>query len=736
MEQKRAFPKLKLVYLVIIFVAIGILIGSFVTNVFFGPFIKTLQETFLNFALSQAGKIAYIAEYSVDQIVKNSQEIAFSLGMVDKKSKETDLILSRFLKENPEIREVSVIDFNGQEIKKMSVSRFFSPADLKNLFSSEEFIRASSGETFISTVFISEKAEPYLIIAVPIISWDQRKIIGVLRLESRLQRLWEIIRGMEIGKTGRISVVDAEGNLIADSDPSRVLKTVNLIGLPPVVAAIQGKEFRDLENGRYFNEKGEEVIGVASPIEKLGWGVIVEQDVSEVLGPGKTLRRFFILLILGSIIVICVLFWLVVLISRAVKELEKKYSQLESQKSELYEATKMLVRRDFKLSEVQEKRELELKKLTESRIALMNILEDIEEARKRAEEEKNKTLAVITNFADGILVFDKEDKLSLINPQSEVFFGVKAKDIIGKSISELSSFSILKLLVDLLGGHLATGPKIKKIFRKELRLGKDLILEVSTVFVRREGEKLGSLVILHDVTREKRVEEMKTEFVSLAAHQLRTPLSAIKWTLRMLLDGDLGEITKEQREFIDKTYRSNERMIGLINDLLNVTRIEEGRYLYKPVLANLEPVVQSVINSYQEELERRKIKLEFRKPERKLPEVLIDVGNMEIAIQGLLGNAIRYTRPGGLVTVSLNCSEKEIEVSIKDTGIGIPKDDQKRIFSKFFRAINAIRVETEGSGLGLYITKNIIEAHGGKIWFESEENKGTTFYFTVPIKKT
>jgi signal transduction histidine kinase len=229
---------------------------------------------------------------------------------------------------------------------------------------------------------------------------------------------------------------------------------------------------------------------------------------------------------------------------------------------------------------------------------------------------------------------------------------------------------------------------------------------------------------------------MKTEFVSLAAHQLRTPLSAIKWTLRMLLDGDFGEITEEQRGFIEKTYGSNERMISLINDLLNVTRIEEGRYLYKPVLTQIENVVQFVINSFKEETRRKKIRLEFKKPRKKLPQVKVDVERIRLAINNILDNAIRYTPVGGKVTTFLKCGKKEIELQVQDTGVGIPEDQKERVFTKFFRGANVMRMATEGTGLGLFIAKNIIEAHDGRIWFESEKDKGSVFHFTLPIKKS
>jgi len=375
---------------------------------------------------------------------------------------------------------------------------------------------------------------------------------------------------------------------------------------------------------------------------------------------------------------------------------------------------------------LEEKVKERTKELEESRTALMNILEDVQEARGKAEEERDKTLAIITNFADGLLVFDPENKLSLVNSQAEEFFDVKGKDIIGRPILELSTFPTLEPLVALVG------KEIKGVFRKELLITEKLTLEVSTVPVMSEKEKLGTLVILHDITREKIIEKMKTEFVSIAAHQLRTPLSAIKWTLRMVLDGDFGPITEEQRDFMEKTYSSNERMI---TDLLDVARIEEGRYLYKPILTNLESVVQFVINSYKDEIKRKKLKLEFKKPEKKLPQVTVDVEKIRLAIQNLFDNAIRYTPSGGQVTISLKSGKKEIECSVKDTGVGIPKDQQERVFTKFFRGANVLRMETEGTGLGLFITKNIIEAHGGKIWFESKEGKGSTFYFTLPVEK-
>jgi len=370
----------------------------------------------------------------------------------------------------------------------------------------------------------------------------------------------------------------------------------------------------------------------------------------------------------------------------------------------------------------------ELGKTTE---ALLNMLEDVEGSRERAEEERDRTLAIITSFTDGLLVFDYANNLTLINPQAESFLRTERKKIVGKSVLELTQVPEFEALINLLGREIRT------VFRKELELRDKLVVEVSTIPLVREEKSLGKILILHDITRERAIEKMKTEFVSIAAHQLRTPLSAIKWTLRMLLDGDLGSITESQKEFIEKTYKSNERMISLINDLLNVTRIEEGRYLYKPILTNIEPILEFVVRSYKEVAETKNLKLDFRKPIRKVPMIMADVEKIRLAIQNILDNSMRYTRSGGWVTVSLEHDKKEhkIKISVKDSGVGIPKDQQERVFAKFFRGANVMRMETEGSGLGLFITKNIIEAHGGKIWFESETGKGTTFYITLPVKK-
>ena len=241
---------------------------------------------------------------------------------------------------------------------------------------------------------------------------------------------------------------------------------------------------------------------------------------------------------------------------------------------------------------------------------------------------------------------------------------------------------------------------------------------------------------LQDVKeRDEQVSRMKSEFLSIAAHQLRTPLSASKWVLRMILDGDVGSLKKPQKELLEKGYLVNERMITLVNDLLDIVRIEEGRFDYAFKKGAVSGIIEDVIKETRAVVDKKNVQLTFHKPVHELPEVALDAQKFRLAVSNIIDNAVRYTKADGRVDIELTFHDDEILVIVKDTGIGIPKRWLDRLFTKFFRADNAIKMQTDGSGLGLFIAKNIIEKHGGRIWLESEEGKGTTAYFTIPTKE-
>lgn len=354
-------------------------------------------------------------------------------------------------------------------------------------------------------------------------------------------------------------------------------------------------------------------------------------------------------------------------------------------------------------------------------------------------EEKNRINSIISNFTDPVIVLDKDFKISLINPAAVSILELPIEKL-GKKIATANKFSFSnfksvvgkKFTLEALEDNRVVG----EFPLEEVTLGeedKKVIYKIITAKVIGSDKKnLGTMKIFQDLTREKNLDKLKTEFISIAAHQLRTPLSAIKWVIKMVADGDAGKLNKEQQDLLDRGYKSNERVISLVNDLLNVSRIEEGRFGYSFSKGDFEEVLNIVVADLEKNIAKNHIKLVLDKP-KKLPKIYMDKDRMALVMQNFLENAVKYTPEYGKIEIKIEIKENLMEVEVKDNGVGIPEKDKEKLFTKFFRASNVMRMQTKGTGLGLFIAKNIIEKHNGKIWIESEEGKGTTACFTLPL---
>lgn len=257
-----------------------------------------------------------------------------------------------------------------------------------------------------------------------------------------------------------------------------------------------------------------------------------------------------------------------------------------------------------------------------------------------------------------------------------------------------------------------------------------------------QQERSGKMLIRRDLEltraneRLQQLDQMKTDFVTVATHQLRTPLSAVKWTLSMLLKGDVGALTNEQRTFLMKAYESNDRMTELLNNMLLADQVESDKFKPEIVMTDVTDLLDNVLIELQLIAKAKQVSIVKEMGENKKLFALIDSRLMRAILQNLIENAVKYTKTGGTVKVHLEeIAGVSIRIAVADSGIGMSTDQQKNIFTRFYRASNAVRMVPNGSGLGLFIVKRIVEKSRGRIWFESTENVGSTFFVELPVAK-
>lgn len=353
--------------------------------------------------------------------------------------------------------------------------------------------------------------------------------------------------------------------------------------------------------------------------------------------------------------------------------------------------------------------------------------------------ERSELKEILMNLEDALIVYDKEFKIIFFNPAAEKLFHLKKDQIVGKVMTPQSAASeSLKLLTQVVFTSLAPVMVSRSeagAYPQVTDLSWDnpfLSLRTSTMPLRDEaGAVIGFMKIVKDRTRELSLLKAKNEFISVASHQLRTPVTNIKWSLEsMAADPGLPESIKG---FLTSALEGEKLLLAVVEDLLSTSKIEEGRFGYEIKETDLVEFIGQILPLAMGEAEQAGVKLYFDRPTETLPKVFMDTGKITMVLENLLDNALRYNVKDGEVVVRILKTPDHpfVEVQIKDTGVGIPQSAADKLFTKFYRAENVVKSQTTGTGLGLYIAKNIIQAHGGKIWVESEENRGTTMHFTL-----
>lgn len=349
--------------------------------------------------------------------------------------------------------------------------------------------------------------------------------------------------------------------------------------------------------------------------------------------------------------------------------------------------------------------------------------------------ESEKVTLTLNNLIDAVMVLDAQQHVILLNPPAEKLFQEKAKKIFNKKFQQIPWSRNLKPIIDFIIKSFMSGTDHSQAITIDNANEKAVYKVNCLAIFDRHNQIRGFLTTLRDMTREKELDKLKSDFLSIAAHQLRTPLSTIKWLFQMLLDGDAGALSDKQKDLLSKGYQRNIEVIEIVNNLLDASEIEEGKLPFHYEHCSLDKILEQVYHLGCDNSKQKNIEFIYNKSDIPLPAMKIDIQKIRVSIQNLVDNAIKYTHPHGKVVLDIKVQKDCVLIIVSDNGIGIPLFDQNKIFTKFYRSHNATLEEPTGSGLGLYIVRNVILGHQGKIWFDSQLNKGTTFYIKLPISR-
>jgi PAS domain S-box-containing protein len=553
------------------------------------------------------------------------------------------------------------------------------------------------------------------------------KSLGYLLLEAPADRYLLITSDYDdLGKTGETLLFRKEdNNKYQYLTPARFDKNITLTQ-SSTAPSQPSRDYRD-----------KQVLQVQQEIPGMPWVVAVKMDQDEIYRPLIELRNVAAITVVSiSVIMVFGGLYFARRITNPLKAFTDIVRRIQAgnyalrvpiaSRDEI--GTLGVAFNDMTNQLAQANKDLE-KKVVERTESLNQKVQELSNANAQDE-------AILDSIGDGMIVTDNGGHILLINTIAADFLSVDKAKMIQAQLTAIPLYDEREQPIPPAEQPMQLALQSKRRVEQNVWTkgsgGQKKALAVTATPVLQQGAIIGTIQTVRDVTKEKQVDRMKTEFISLASHQLRTPLSAIRWFTEMLLSGDAGKLSTEQGEFTKNIYDSTERMIQLVNSLLNISRIESGRIIVEPKPTDLQELVTGVVNDLKAKTEERHQTL-IVSVHKELPKVNLDPRLIGQVYMNFLTNAIKYTPKGGEISVFVSRKDDELVSQITDNGYGIPKEQQHRVFQKFFRAENVTKVETDGTGLGLYLVKAIIESSGGRVWFESEAGKGTTFWFTLPM---
>jgi len=659
----------------------------------------------------------------------------------------------------PKISRLCILDPTGKVIASTDESYLGIDASKKNFF--------QQGLTKEGVYLVEDRGKRKVYVVGPLNLEQQPLGVGIMVLD--LYPLNQIVSDRTgLGGTGEIltairddqteEIVFLTDRLFSDdlSQHDQNIESENKA--QPMKEALLGQEKFVSSSNDY---RGEKVTAVTKYLPTYELGLVAKIDEQELEAPLVNLLRMRLLVTLSAL----ALFYLAAIplslsITRPIGKLTKGVQELAqghydykinlSGKSELAKLAQGVNDLSQKVKSAQQEAKQKAsqqtddiaqknKKLREQRLAMMNVLEDVEAEKQHAEEqsqELEKFKLAVDNASDHIVITDPDGIALYCNQAAEEITGYSAQEIIGQKVGTKDNWGGLmepQVYDELWETIKGKGEVYSGEITNKRKNGQEYVALASiSPILDNEGNPQFFVGIERDITKLKEVDRMKTEFISLASHQLRTPLSAMRWFLEMLLAGDAGELNQQQKEFVQNIDESNKRMIDLVNALLNISRIESGRIIIEPQPIRLEDLLDSVAKEMRPELEKKKQEL-IISVNKELPEINLDEKLIRNVFINLLTNAHKYSQEESTISVFVSRKDDNALIQVADEGRGIPAKDQDKIFDKFFRATNAVESDAGGTGLGLYLVKKIVEASAGQVWFESTEGQGTSFWISLPL---
>lgn len=638
--------------------------------------------------------------------------------------------LAAYIHQDADIMRIALVGADGQE--KVAFDRHGILSQLNNVKSSDAFqvVTFLSGKEYIAPVNYIQDA-PYMVVAVPIVTLENSQNIsnlstaepglirgpndikGALIVDISLENLWQGVLSSKLGVDGYAYVVDDKGRLIAHPDQSLIKAHADLSQVDEVKDFLTSSGQNSDMPQQTLSEKKVPVLSTYNRIIRTNWAVVAEEPITSIYANANSVSRqalaFF--LVAGILAV-----GLSLLFSR---QFTRPIRKLAAGAVKIGEGD---LQYRFNLA-------------SQDEIGLLSktfnhMTDNLARLVRGVEAERNKLGLVLNSINEGVVAVDGRGVIVVCNKAAAELVGISnPAGLTGKFMSEAFRWTMDDQLVVI-------DTTIPNASYNQLKLkGPDArthYLDLVVARVLDDPTGIAMIVAIHDETRDRELESMKVDFVSMAAHELRTPLTAIGGYLGLISRTAKGKLSTEQKNYLARAESSTNQLSGLINNLLNVARIERGALSVHVEKLDWDGLVEGLVKDQVFAAKQKSIELKYE-PAEQAVEVLGDKVALSEVVNNLISNAIHYSPTGAHITTTVKLQDNQVLTQVSDTGVGIPPEAVPHLFQKFFRVNGGLAMGSGGTGLGLYISKSIIELHHGKIWVESKLGVGSIFSFSLPV---